>query len=100
MKQPKFKITNRAISDLNDIWNYTYETWSPKQADRYYKLLIDEFNFLAANPNVGKSVDYIKSGYRMSVVKSHLVFYRNSGITIEVVRVLHQRMDIERRINE
>lgn len=31
----KFKISNEAENDLTKIWNYTFETWSIKQADRY-----------------------------------------------------------------
>ena len=34
MKQ--YHLTNKAIEDLNEIWLYTVETWSEKQADTYY----------------------------------------------------------------
>ena len=32
----KFQLTEKAVQDLNRIWNYTYETWSEDQADDYY----------------------------------------------------------------
>ena len=34
----KYQITNKAIIDLEDIWNYTFETWSERQADLYYEM--------------------------------------------------------------
>lgn len=44
-------------------------------------------------------MEHIKQGYRASKVKSHLIFYRKGedGVT-EIVRVLHQRMDIKNRL--
>jgi toxin ParE1/3/4 len=95
----KYRLTNEAKNDLEKIWIYTYENFSIKQADKYYRLIIDEFEFIASNPYSGKSVDHIKEGYRVSKVKSHLVFYKLSiDEKIEIIRILHQRMDIEIRI--
>ena len=96
-----YKITNQAVNDLDEIWTYTFENWSVEQADRYYSLIIEEIEYLAENPGVGTSMDFIKSGYRSSKVKSHLIFYKlGTKKIIEVVRVLHQSMDIKKRIEE
>jgi toxin ParE1/3/4 len=95
----KYRLTNEAVNDLEDIWAYTYEKWSVEQADRYYNLIIDEIAYLTANPLSGKSMDHIKEGYKASKVKSHLVFYKISvDKTLEIVRILHQRMDVENRM--
>lgn len=46
-------------------------------------------------------MEHIRKGYRASKVKSHLVFYKICDEnTIEVIRILHQRMDIENRLND
>lgn len=37
----KFYLTNKAVEDLGDIWNYRVKTWSENQAEIYYSLLID-----------------------------------------------------------
>ena len=42
MKKPSYSISRKAIEDLENIWLYTLEKWSEKQADRYYGLIIDE----------------------------------------------------------
>jgi toxin ParE1/3/4 len=97
----KFVISKKAIQDIEKIWLYTYENWSLEQADRYYNLILDEIEFIAVNFESGKSMDYIKKGYRAAIVKSHIIFYKKSrSNTIEIIRVLHQKMDIETRIDE
>ncbi len=101
MTKPKYHITSKAVEDLKNIWLYTFNKWSIEQADRYYKLLIDEFKFLSENPNTGKSVEHIRIGYRTSIVKSHLIFYRKlSEDTIEIIRILHQKMDIDQHVKK
>jgi toxin ParE1/3/4 len=97
----KFKISQRALQDLNDIWLYTYTNWSIIQADRYYNIILDEIEFLSQEIYNGKSRDYIKIGYRSVNIKSHIVFYKISNENVlEVVRILHKMVDIETKLNE
>lgn len=100
MKTLPFVITKKAVSDLEEIWLYTVEKWSAEQADRYYNLIFDEINYICRNINAGKSMEHVRQGYRASKVKSHLIFYRIVKDTIEVIRILHERMDIENRLND
>lgn len=46
----KFYLTNKAVQDLSEIWNYSLENWSEQQADKYYQLLIRRFKEIAQNP--------------------------------------------------
>ena len=90
-KMARYKLTNAAVKDLEEIWIYTYQNWSAEQVDRYFNLIIDEIEFLSSNPLSGRSMDYIKEGYRVSKVKSHLVFYKIiTNEAIEIIRILHQ----------
>jgi len=101
MKTQSYRISEKAVEDLEYIWTYTLHKWSIEQADRYYNLIINEIEFITKNFMSGKSMDHIKNGYRVTVVKSHLIFYRKSQDNqVEVIRILHQRMDIKIRINE
>lgn len=94
-----YRISEKAIEDLDEIWLYTLQTWSREQADRYYKLLIDEFEYIAAHFNSGKSMEYIKLGYRATKVKSHVIFYKKAeDQLVDIIRILHQNMDIENRL--
>ena len=100
MKPLPYVISKKAVSDLEEIWIYTVEKWSVDQADRYYKLIVDEIHFICKNNNAGKSMEHVRKGYRASKVKSHLIFYRIQNSTIEVIRILHERMDIENRLSD
>jgi toxin ParE1/3/4 len=101
MNKPSYSISKKAIEDLEKIWLYTFEKWSETQADRYYDLIINEIEFLVDNFNSGKSMEHIKEVYRASVIKSHLVFYTKSKSGgLKVIRILHQSMDIENRMND
>lgn len=94
-----YKISVKASEDIENIWLYTFENWSFEQADRYVNLIFDEIEYLADNPNSGKDFSHIRKSYRCSKVKSHLIFYRLvEKQNIEIIRVLHQRMDIENRL--
>ena len=98
----KYKISWKAVEDIENIWFYTLETWSVQQADRYYNLIFDEIEYIAKHPLSGTDYDYIRKNYRCSKVKSHLIFYRykKEEEFIEIIRILHQSMDIEERLNE
>ena len=94
-----YQISEAALYDIRRIWDYTLETWSEEQAERYYNLLLDEIGYVADNFESGKNMDHIKIGYRSSKVKSHLIFYKRvDDHLIEIVRILHQMMDIENRL--
>jgi toxin ParE1/3/4 len=66
------------------------------------RLVFDEIEFIAANPITGQEFDDVRKNYRYSKVKSHLIFYKHKKGEdgIEVIRILHERMDLENRIDE
>lgn len=95
-----FVISKKAISDLEEIWHYTVEKWSVEHADRYYNLIFDEINYICKNINAGKSMEHVRKGYRASKVKSHLIFYRVLEERIEIIRILHEQMDVGNWLND
>jgi toxin ParE1/3/4 len=50
-----YKLTKKAVEDLENIWDYTFEKWSLEQADKYYSLLIYSCNLIGENPTIGKN---------------------------------------------
>ncbi|MCL2041565.1 MAG: type II toxin-antitoxin system RelE/ParE family toxin [Bacteroidales bacterium] len=94
-------LSNKAVEDLSNIWNYTYETWSENQADKYYNILIDFCEEISKNPKVGKNYDEIDEHIRGYRASHHIIFYRIiAANVIEVVRILHQSMDLKNRMSE
>jgi toxin ParE1/3/4 len=98
----KYKISKEALNDLEKIWLYTFETWSLEQADRYFNLLMDEIEYLTINPKSGKDYSHVRKGYFRSVVKSHFIFCKINmkDKELEIIRILHQKMDTESRLND
>lgn len=97
----KYRISEKAISDLEKIWLYTLKKWSLEQADRYHNQIISEIEYVVDNFEFSRKIDYVRFGYRMSKVKSHLIFYKKTEDNIiEIIRILHQNMDIENRLKE
>jgi len=76
MTTQSYRISKKAVDDLENIWTNAIHKWSIEQADRYYNLIIDEIEFIASSFMTEKSMDHIKKGYRVSIVKSHLIFYK------------------------
>lgn len=94
-----FVITNMAKADLKEIGRYTLEHWGRDQRDQYLTRLDACFHHLAENPHTGKDCSEIRDGYRKFNAGSHVIFYRQSlPDMIEIVRILHGRMDIETRL--
>jgi toxin ParE1/3/4 len=95
MTRTKYRISKAASRDLDGIWEYTLYKWSKEQADRYYNLIMNEIQFIASDLTSGKQMDHVKMNYFASFVKSHMIlFKRNKGI-VEIIRILHQKMDVE-----
>jgi toxin ParE1/3/4 len=94
----KYYLLNKAVEDLTDIWNYTYDEWSEKQANKYYELILEGCQELAINPQLGKSYPDVRDkllGYKWG---EHIIFYIViAPKEIEVLRILHGRMDIKKK---
>ena len=97
----KYRLTNKAIGDLSDIWNYTFETRSEKQADIYYRFLLKNCRQLAGNQKLGKHYDEVAVDLLGYKTGQHILFYRIvSKEEIEVIRILHSRIDLKNRMHE
>jgi len=97
----KVILRQEAINDLNDIWEYTFKKWSEKQADKYYATIKIACNGIGENPEIGK--EYFAISRNLLGLKSgkHIIFYQSlSENKIEVIRILHERMDLKNRLTE
>ncbi len=97
----KYHLTQKAVEDLAAIWNYTYETWSETQADKYYSILLDLCAMIAKRPDAGREYKEVHPGLWGCKAHKHIIFYRvvSKGV-IEITRILHSSMDLKRRSRE
>ncbi len=91
-------LTPRAVADLNEIWDYTIERWSDDQAERYVRNIWRAIEAAAADPKRTRSCDDIRPGYRKQLAGSHVIFFKVIRGGIDVVRILHLRMDHEQHL--
>lgn len=98
----KYHLTNKAVDDLTNIWNYTIDTWSEHQADSYYNMLIESCQKITEHPRLyGANYDDIIEGLRGYRANKHIIFYMiMPNDDILVIRILHQRMDLKHRLAE
>ena len=97
----KHRFTNKAVDDLAQIWNYTLNKWSEKQADNYYRMLMENCKEIASKPDLGKKYSGIIEDLSGFKAGRHIIFYRQiEENEIEIIRILHEQMDLKSRIKE
>ncbi|NBC84499.1 MAG: type II toxin-antitoxin system RelE/ParE family toxin [Bacteroidetes bacterium] len=90
----EYNLTKKAVEDLAVIWEYTFNEWSEGQADKYYKILLDNCQDIANNPDIGKNYEGIASELFGQKVNRHIIFYRKLiNKPVEITRIIHERMD-------
>lgn len=96
-----YVLSPAARSDLENIWNYTARTWGDGQAEIYVLSIRAALDGLAEGKLLARSAEDIRPGYRKYAVGSHFLFFRltDAGV-IDVIRILHQRMDVPSRLHD
>ncbi|GGB49775.1 toxin ParE1 [Blastomonas aquatica] len=95
----KVVIRPAAAGDLEAIATYTKQQWGVRQAKRYVAALRIDIESLASFPT--RHALYRSSdGHEFRKLSSghHLVFYTIDERTVQVIRVLHERMDVDRHL--
>ena len=96
-KKRSYRLSSLAETDLEDIWNYTLDTWSAEQAEIYHASLISAFEGLAYGIKLGRICD-VREGYFKYAINLHIIYFKLSEAGIDVIRILHQRMDVSRHL--
>lgn len=92
-------LSPAAAGDVDAIWDYTAERWNPDQAELHADAIRDACGALASGRKRGRPVD-AQPGYLRCAVGAHMIFFRETEDRVEVIRVLHQRMDVEVGLGE
>ena len=99
--------------DTSAYWQAQLMNWGPKiliavlilvatwAVARAVKWVIQRaIDRIADNPMIGRACDEVRPGYRKHAVGSHTLYYRIASVdVIDVVRILHQRMDVDRHLD-
>lgn len=93
----RLQISPEARNDLLEIKNYiTQELENPNAAQKTVSKIIETIRGLVEFPNSGiplSSIIMLQIDYRFVISGRYLIFYRQEGETIYVLRVLYGRRD-------
>lgn len=92
------RLTPAAQRDLSSIWDYTQHRWDALQAETYVLEIRGAIERIAVRPDRGRACDEIRAGYRGYAIGSHLILFVEIGSGVDVIRILHQRMDPTRHL--
>lgn len=96
-----YLLSPAAQADLGQIWDYSACKWGRDRTDRYILSIRDACDALADGSRHGRPIDAIRPGYRKLAVASHFLFYRISASgLVDVVRILHQRMNVAEHLQD
>lgn len=96
----KLILRQEAIDDLNGIWAYTSQVWSEQQADKYYQNMRAAFKEIADGSVIKRKYDTIADGLLGYKTGKHIILYHIIDNEVEIVRVLHERMDLKNKLIE
>lgn len=91
----RWRLTRKARADLADIWNYTADLWGIAQAERYIRQIEMELTAASQGTALARPIDAywrVKSGHHICI------FRKLPDCDIEIIRILHERMDIDRHL--
>ncbi len=94
----EYRLSPRARSDLDGVFDYTVAQWGLLQAMRYTDFVEAACADLAEAPQQAQGCGDIRPGYRRRNVERHVIYFRPTSYGIAVIRIPHQRMDAARHL--
>jgi len=88
------KIVHLAEADLEEIWDYIAAN-SVESAKRLIRDLIQKFQMLAENPQIGRAHEEFMLNLRSFAYKKYIIFYFPIENGVEIYRVIHGARNIE-----
>ena len=95
----KLVVSARAEDDLRRLLATSRVMWGEEQRDAYAERLTAAVQHLLAHPYLGRARDDLSPGLRALPAGSHMIYYRSDEQTVEIVRLLHDRMDPTRHVH-
>ena len=89
---PSFFVHEKADNDLEEIFDYSVESFGFARAVRYIKDIEAMFSELAHDPLKGRSFDPELPHCFHKRVESHFIYYAPCDNGIEIFRILHERI--------
>jgi toxin ParE1/3/4 len=97
-----YVLSEKADADLTSIYEYTLEKWGLEQLQIYQKHINQALELICQEPLSARSKarDDLTSGCRLFHVQHHYIAYRVQENTIQIGRILHERMHFDTQVNQ
>ncbi|KUO54583.1 MAG: hypothetical protein APF82_03870 [Sphingomonadales bacterium BRH_c42] len=90
-----FELRGSARADLAGIWLVSANRWGVDQAEAYVRLIGERLAAICDFPRSYPVHQGRHEGFRKAATGEHVIFYWIQSDLIDVVRVLHNRMDFD-----
>jgi toxin ParE1/3/4 len=95
---PELIISPAARRDIADQAAYFHDQRTPATAERWLVKTRKAFELLAAHPGMGELIRPGLRAWRVEKFRQHVVIYRTTPVSVEIVRVVHGATDLDRAL--
>ena len=84
-----YKLSLEAESDITRLYLYGYSKFGMAQADKYYDMLFECFDKIAANPYLFPSAEHVKKGFCSCVCGIETIYYKiKNDNLVEIITII------------
>jgi toxin ParE1/3/4 len=99
-REYELDLSSEAERDIEGILTYTAKKWGRQQVPIYKDTLDTALQTILRHPGIGHTSSILPIGYRSRPAGSHIVYYRVLENTVRVDRILHERMDPAKHLQQ
>ena len=92
----RYRVSADAERDLDEIFLYWATRTSLNVADRLIENITDRFWLIGEHPDAGRLAEEMGPGVRCFPAGKHLIYYRKTRRTLDILHVFHGARDQER----
>jgi toxin ParE1/3/4 len=96
----KLDLTDAALEDLREIREYTLRNWGERQENLYLEAMWARFAEILNDPSRFRPREDLFPGCKVAAQEKHIILFRVESDVLQIIRVLHSAMDINRHSTE
>jgi toxin ParE1/3/4 len=97
---PKLELTQRALRDIQEIYDYSVERFGMRTAEKYLSEIEEALLRIKSRPSLLRPEGDFHKSLRFYRVNKHLLIADVLGDSIVVLTLLHTSMDLPARLAE
>ncbi len=87
----RLDYSDRAVQDIRDILQYTFDRWGDEQEERYRQVLYGGFYTIRLHPDIGRQSPGRSSNIREHILEHHIIQYRREAERVVILRIVGHR---------